>query len=86
MSDTLDLDARRRIRYRSGHRGLRELDLLLGGFVDVRGQDFDDRDIADFERLLDVPDQTVLAWLMGETPVDPACDTPVWQALRAFHG
>lgn len=85
MSDVTDLDLdarRRRIRYRAWHRGLRELELLLGRFVEDGAQTLDAADIAAFEALLDVDDQTVLGWLMDDTlPVD-AHDTPLLRRMR----
>jgi antitoxin CptB len=85
MSDTgLDLEARRRrIRFRAGHRGLRELDILMGGFARAEGGAFDADEVVAFERLLDVPDQTLLAWLMGDAP-DPDFDTPMFRRLLSF--
>ena len=83
MSDVTDLDLdarRRRIRYRAWHRGLRELELLLGRFVEDGAQTLDAADIAAFEALLDVDDQTVLGWLMGRylarrrRTTRPCCD------------
>jgi antitoxin CptB len=86
MTDTLDLDARRRrIRYRAWHRGLRELELLMGPLVNEQIDTFDTRDIADFEALLDENDQTVLGWLLGDAPPAPGFDTPVFARLRAFR-
>ena len=81
-----DLDARRRrIKFRAWHRGLREVDLLLGRFVDAKLGTLDESDIAAFEALLDVPDQELLGWLMGYGPPDLQHDTPLWQRLRTFH-
>ena len=52
-----DLESRRRrARYRSWHRGTKEMDLLLGGFADryVPTMDLDALD--EFERLIGLPD------------------------------
>ena len=84
MSDA-DLDVRRRrIRFRAWHRGLREVDLLLGGFADAKITALDESEIAAFEALLDVPDQTVLDWLMGTESLDSQHDTAFWRKLAAF--
>ena len=84
MSDT-DLETRRRrIKYRAWHRGLRELDLMLGRFADAHLSSLDEREIAAFEALMDVPDQIALGWLMGEAAPDAEHDTALWQRLRGF--
>lgn len=81
-----DLETRRRrIKFRAWHRGMREMDLLLGPFVDAELASFDAQDVADFEALLDVPDQTAFQWMLGTSAPDPAHDTPVWRRLTAFH-
>ncbi len=87
MRDTLpDLDTRRRrIKFRAWHRGLREVDLLLGRFVDANMDTLDESDIVALEGLLDVQDQELLGWLMGFSPPDSQHDTPLWRRLLAFH-
>jgi antitoxin CptB len=35
-----------------------------------------------FERLLDAPDPSVLAWITGEEPVPAEYDTPLFARLR----
>lgn len=83
----LDLDARRRrIRYRAWHRGLRELELLLGPFADAQSATLDMQDVTAFEALLETDDQTVLGWLMGDAPPDPAHDTPLFRRMRTSAG
>ena len=49
-----DLDPRRRkILFRSWHRGTREMDLIMGRFADVHIGDFSEAELDDFERLID---------------------------------
>lgn len=84
---TADLDPRRRkALFRAWHRGMREMDLLLGQFADARIAAMSESDLATFEKLLeDVADRDLLAWFTGETPVEAEYDTSVWNALVAFH-
>lgn len=84
---TADLDLRRRkALFRAWHRGMREMDLLLGQFADANIASMSDADLDAFENLLEAaPDRDLLAWFTGERPVDPALDTKVWRALVAFH-
>lgn len=81
-----DLDVRRRrILYRSWHRGLREMDLLMGQFADATIGTLSDHELADFEELIEVPDRDLFRWLTGEDPTPVNYDTPVFRALKAFH-
>lgn len=62
-----DLDPqRRKLQFRARHRGMRELDVLLGGFADARLAGLSAAEADEFERLMELPDRDVLAWLMGE--------------------
>jgi antitoxin CptB len=81
-----DLDTRRRaIRVRAWRRGMREMDILIGGFVDAKLAGLDERDIGDLERLLDAEDQKAFSWLCGTEPPPPEYDTPVFEQIKAFH-
>jgi antitoxin CptB len=85
--EILDIGARRRrLRFRAWHRGMREVDLLLGRFADAVIEDLDETELAGFEALLDVPDPDVLAWITGELAVPPDDDTPLLRRLLSFHG
>src|SRR5579863_2210326 len=78
------LDARRRrILFRAWRRGLREMDLVMGHFADQEIAGMSEADLSAFERLLDVPDPDLLAWIMGEAPIPREYDTPVLERLRA---
>jgi antitoxin CptB len=55
----------RRLRWQC-RRGMLELDLLLNGFLDLAWADLDDADRAAFEGLLQVEDQILIDWLLGE--------------------
>jgi antitoxin CptB len=75
---------RRRICIRAWRRGMRELEILLGGFVDARIASLDAGALDELEILLDAPDAEVLSWLCGVAP-PPARDTPLLHAIIAFH-
>ena len=76
---------RRRLLYRAWHRGMRELDLLIGGFADARLAAMSDAGLGEFERLLDAPDPDMLIWLTTGVSPPPEDDTPMLRALKAFH-
>lgn len=81
-----DLEIRRRkLRYRAWHRGTREMDLLLGRFVDAELQGLSEADIGALESLIELPDPDLFSWLMGESPVPPESDTPMFRRIQAFH-
>lgn len=82
---TKDIEARRRrIRYRAGHRGMKETDLLLGRLAREVLDELNEEELAAFERLLEVPDADILAWVSGTQPVPPEHQGPLTQRLLAF--
>jgi antitoxin CptB len=83
-SDGLD-PRRRRALVRAWRRGTREMDLILGRFADTYIADLSDHDLADFEALMEAPDQIVFAWVSGVEPVAANYATPVFHAIVAFH-
>ncbi|MGI8568525.1 MAG: succinate dehydrogenase assembly factor 2 [Methylocella sp.] len=86
QASTLSLDARRRrILFRSWHRGMREMDLVLGRFADAEIASLCKSELDDYERLLKAPDRDVFCWLTGEAETPSSYDTPVLRRIRAFH-
>jgi antitoxin CptB len=72
---TEDLDPRRkRIIWRATHRGIREMDIVVGTFVKQRIASAGEADLAELERILEIPDQDLMAWMTGALPV-PADQT-----------
>jgi antitoxin CptB len=82
-SEGLD-ERRRRLLFRSWHRGTREMDLIMGRFADANIGDLTDAELDAFERLTDVPEPELYAWITGDEPVAPAHDTPLFHRLRHF--
>ncbi|MGO4386077.1 succinate dehydrogenase assembly factor 2 [Microvirga sp. 2YAF29] len=81
-----DLDVRRKqILYRSWHRGMREMDLIMGQFADAEISDLSVEDLTEFERLIEVTDRDLLGWVTGELETPSNYDTPLFRRLKAFH-
>lgn len=83
-SEGLDL-RRRKLLFRAWHRGLREVDLILGRFADTNIEQLTDVELSEFEGLMDVPDGELLVWLTGEADVPASHDGPLFKQLRAFR-
>jgi antitoxin CptB len=83
-SDGLD-PRRRKLLFRSWHRGMREMDLIMGRFADSALAELSETELADFERLIELPDRDLLAWVTGEAAVPPDVDTVVFRLMRDFH-
>ncbi|HXF45111.1 MAG TPA: succinate dehydrogenase assembly factor 2 [Burkholderiaceae bacterium] len=73
---------RRRLRWRA-RRGLLENDLLLGRFLDRRGDALDGREAAALARLLELADNDLLDLLLARKEPAPPLDTADIKALLA---
>ncbi len=75
---------RKRLIYRSWHRGTREIDLILGRFADAHVAGFDDRQLDMYERILLNSDPDLYNWIAGAEPV-PFCErNEVMDLLTGF--
>ena len=80
------LDARRRrLLFRSWHRGIREMDLIMGRFADAHIGTLGDAELDEYERLIEMPDPDLLNWVTGASPTPSSHDTALFRRLRDFH-
>lgn len=64
----------KRMRFRAWHRGIKEMDLLMGGFADLYLADMSDSELDSFERIMTVPDQELYGMLVRDEPRWPDLD------------
>ena len=83
-SDGLD-PRRRRLLFRSWHRGTREADLIMGRFADAHIAAFSDAELDQFEHLLDALETDLLSWMTGLAEVPADHDTLMFRRVREFH-
>ena len=76
---------RRRLKFRCWHRGMREMDFVLGRFADAELSRLSDADLDEVERWLDIPDQQMFAWVSGAEAAPAEIDTALFRRLIAFH-
>jgi antitoxin CptB len=76
---------RRRLLFRCWHRGIREMDLVLGRFADAHLRSLTEGELDELERWLEVPDQQIFAWINGMEVTPPEFDTVFFRRLRSFH-
>ena len=84
MTETLDI-RRKRLLFRSWHRGTKEIDLLVGSFAERHLAAFSAAEIDRYEALLDNDDGDLFDWITGRAPPPPECDDDILHRLRDFR-
>lgn len=82
---TLD-DRRKKMFYRSWHRGNKEMDIYLGEFARTRLASMTDDEADAFEQILDLDDHSLYAWITKkeELPANLAA-MPLMQEILQFN-
>lgn len=81
-----DIETRRRkLKFRADRRGFRELDLYMQQFTDAHLAGFDERQLDEFEAVLDIPDQHTFDWIMGRGEPAQELRSEVLDLLLSFR-
>lgn len=81
-----DIETRRkRLIFRSWHRGMREMDLILGNFADRHIPDFSEGELAQYEDILMHSDPDLYNWISGREEAPANYMTPVLEKLLAYR-
>jgi antitoxin CptB len=81
-----DIETRRRkLAFRASRRGFRELDLFMRSFCEAHLASFDEGQLEEFERVLDIPDQHVFDWIMGRGEPSPNHWSEVLDLMLSFR-
>ena len=75
-------ELRKRLRFRSWHRGTKEIDLLLGTFADRHLDGLDAAQLARYAALLDRPDPELFEWIVARGVVPTPHNHDILQLLR----
>jgi antitoxin CptB len=76
--------SRKRLLFRSWHRGTKETDLLLGSFAERHLAGFSAAQLARYEALLEIDDGQLYDWVTGRVAPPPEHDSDVLRLLLAF--
>jgi antitoxin CptB len=77
--------ARKRLAWRASRRGIKEMDILVGGFADANLPTMSAVELVIFERLLDIPDQQLLSWVTRQEDVPDEFRIPMLMQLLSFR-
>ena len=83
MSLPDETSRRKRLLWRATHRGIKEMDLILGGFVTRHLEGFSTPELAELERIMEIPDQELLAWATRQADIPEAYASPLLARILA---
>ncbi|MCF8467516.1 MAG: succinate dehydrogenase assembly factor 2 [Sneathiella sp.] len=75
---------RKRLIHRSRYTGMKETDLLLGGFANKYVAGFSSEQLDIYETLLQAGDPNIYVWAVGREEVPPEYQTGVMALLQEF--
>jgi len=67
----------RRLLFRADHRGTKEADLIIGGFVRRELHALGPEELDQLEAILEMPDVDLTEWLMGRRPLPEDARLPL---------
>jgi antitoxin CptB len=79
--ETLE-NKRKRLIFRSDHRGTKEMDLLLGSFAKKHVPDFNEDQLMIFDDILKNNDPDLYNWITGKEPEDESLTSEVFEMLK----
>ncbi|MBI0021245.1 succinate dehydrogenase assembly factor 2 [Bartonella sp. W8097] len=84
--DNSKLNARqRRLVFRAWHRGIREMDLVFGQYVDAHIMKLDEKAMDELEYIMSFEDRDLLTWVTGEVPVPYDVDLPLFRDILDYR-
>jgi antitoxin CptB len=77
---------RRRLMFRAWHRGTKEADLMIGGFVARSIASFTESELDELEAVLELPDVDLADWLSGRRAIPSHITTPMLERMALECG
>jgi antitoxin CptB len=76
---------RKRLAWRASRRGIKEMDIIVGGYADEHLPKMSAQDLITFEALLEIPDQQLLSWVTRQEDVPEKLRNPMLMQILAFR-
>ena len=83
MTETLE-NRRKRLVYRAMHRGIKEADIVIGGFAVRHLDELSVAELDESEALIAFPDKELYEWITGKVAPPANLIGPVFERLQKF--
>lgn len=86
MNDTeIDIEKEnrlKRLKYRANHRGIKEMDIVIGRFANEKLDSLSDENIDLFEKLMAEHDRDLIIWFTGEQEFPDEATKSMFEMVR----
>ena len=72
---------KKKIIYKASHRGSKEMDILLGNFINKYIELFNENELNIFDSILDCDDDDIYQWMIGKKDVPTRYENRVFSLL-----
>lgn len=76
---------KKKLIYRSEHRGCKETDIIFGQFASEMLDSLDESQLKEYEQLLDVPDVDFYNWITGIQQLPANFNNSVFSLIKENH-
>jgi antitoxin CptB len=85
MSETDPEITRKRLLWRATHRGIKEMDILVGGYAQAHLAALNEAELSQFAELLEIPDQDLLSWATNQSSIPLERQSAMLEAVLRFR-
>jgi antitoxin CptB len=85
MTDNSQEITRKRLLWRATHRGIKEMDIIAGGFAAERLPSMSAAELSTFADILELPDQDLLSWATQQFEVPAEVRSPLLIELISYR-
>lgn len=79
-------DRQKKLRWHAWHRGMRELDILIGTTADKHLATMSPEEMDMLEHFLNADDAEVWRWITEKKPIEKEYDNIIWQWIKTERG
>lgn len=83
MIDVLE-KRKKQLLYRANHRGIKEMDIIIGGYADAYIMDMPEDVLDEFEKIMSELDRDLLTWFVGEVKVPDHIKSPLFDTILKY--
>lgn len=85
MTETDLIKRKKVLKYRANHRGIKEMDIVLGTYADKYLDGMDKAGLDQFEELINIPDQDFFRYLTNQEDIPEEYNNDIMKTIKSFR-